>query len=55
MFCIICGKEISDDQFRNTCDNCEREVSKLSQQMVKSRKRINFRQLRKKKQEYSKI
>ncbi|SJZ97133.1 hypothetical protein SAMN02745118_02375, partial [Selenihalanaerobacter shriftii] len=47
MFCIICGKEISDEQFGNTCASCEKEVNKLSQEMLKSKKQINFRQLRK--------
>lgn len=46
MFCIICGQEISEKQFRNTCDKCEEEVNKLSQKMLKSRKQINFDELR---------
>jgi len=42
MYCIICGEEIDDQQFRNTCETCEKEVNKLSRKMLKSRKKINF-------------
>jgi predicted nucleic acid-binding Zn ribbon protein len=55
MFCIVCGQEISEKQFRNTCDKCEKQVSKLSQKILKSRKKIDFRQLRREKQKYSRV
>ena len=45
MSCTICGVEI-EEEFRNTCDECEKEVEELSQKLLAPRKRINFTKLK---------
>lgn len=43
MECTICGKETSKQKSCPTCDECEEKINELSQEILNSHKKLNFR------------
>lgn len=54
MACIICGKKIPEQKFRNTCEECEEKVDKLSREILESHKKLTLRHIKQANIEYNK-